>query len=166
MRSSPASFSPAARLSRPIAFVVSAMFGRGSNAATPAMMSLMSLRVRGSPPVNRTWSTPNFSTAMRTKRTISSPDIAESRDMNSTPSSGMQYVQRRLQKSVSEMRRSRARRSKVSSRASSLCAVNSSPGSTVGVLSTGMGRPIFSIASSSLKSVSISSSHDYCEDAS
>src|SRR5699024_1859505 len=105
-------------------------------------------------------------TAMRTKRTISSPVIAASRDMNSTPSAGMQEVQRRLQKAVRDPRRSRARRPKVSRSESSLWAVNASPGSTAGVLITGTGRPIVDISSSSSKSVWLSSSHDYSEDAS
>src|SRR5699024_8232911 len=108
----------------------------------------------------------NISTAMRTKRTISSPVIEASRDRNSHHSAGIQYVQHNLQKSVSDTSRSRARRPKVSRSESSLRAVNASPGSTFRVLITGIGRPIVDISSSSSKSVWLSSSHDYSEDAS
>src|SRR5439155_17001319 len=72
----------------------------------------------GSPPVSRTFSTP-WSTNTRVTRVISSNERISRRSRNwySRPktSFGMQYVQRKLQRSVTEMRRSCNGRPSVSS---------------------------------------------------
>ncbi len=110
IRSSPAAFSPAARRSRPIPLVVSEMSGRGSSAAVAAMMSARSGRSSGSPPVNLTSRMPSVSTPIVINRMISSPVSTSGVGSQSRPSGGMQYAQRRLQRSVSETRRSVATR--------------------------------------------------------
>ncbi len=61
-------------------------------------------RTRGSPPVMRTLPMPQV-TATRAKATISSKRRMSSCPRAHTPSAGMQYVQRRLQRSVIERRR-------------------------------------------------------------
>ena len=77
----------------------------------------MSRRTSGSPPVSRIFSTP-WPMKMRASRVISSK-VRMSRagkNWKSRPktSFGMQYVQRKLQRSVTEMRRSRSGRSSAS----------------------------------------------------
>jgi hypothetical protein len=62
-----------------------------------------SRRTSGSPPVNRTDGTP----MTRTTRAISSNVKIASRSSHGSPSAGMQYWQRKLQRSVTETRRSR-----------------------------------------------------------
>src|SRR3546814_10213687 len=52
-------------------------------------------------------STPKRSTNTRATRVISSKERISSRASHAIPSSGMQYVQRKLQRSVTEIRRSR-----------------------------------------------------------
>ncbi len=64
-------------------------------------------RTVGSPPVRRRPSTSKRSTKMRERRSISSNVRTSLRGTHCIPSSGMQYVQRKLQRSVTEMRRSR-----------------------------------------------------------
>ena len=64
-------------------------------------------RTVGSPPVSRRPSTSKRSTKMRARRSISSNVSTSLRGSHFMPSSGMQYVQRKLQRSVTEMRRSR-----------------------------------------------------------
>src|SRR5207248_4264473 len=55
------------------------------------------------------------STRMRVRRTISSKDRTSSRASHGSPAAGMQYTQRKLQRSVTEIRRSSATRPNVSS---------------------------------------------------
>src|SRR5260221_3704960 len=68
-----------------------------------------SRRTSGSPPVSRTSSTP-ISTKRRTSRSISSKARISARSSHGSPSAGMQYWQRKLQRSVTETRRSEIRR--------------------------------------------------------
>mmetsp|Transcript_38246 Transcript_38246/g.90407 ORF Transcript_38246/g.90407 Transcript_38246/m.90407 type:complete len:280 (-) Transcript_38246:105-944(-) len=69
-----------------------------------ATSSVMSFRTVGSPPVSLILVTP-AATKRRVRRRISGVVSMLSSGERSTPSSGMQYWQRRLQRSVSEMRR-------------------------------------------------------------
>src|SRR5450756_1527470 len=110
IRSRPACFSSTARLSSPIPLVVSEISGRGPSAAVLVMMSARSRRSSGSPPVNLTSLMPSVSTPILSSRTISSPVSTSGAGSQSRPSGGMQYAQRRLQRSVSETRRSVATR--------------------------------------------------------
>src|SRR6478735_4471363 len=72
-------------------------------------------RNRGSPPVRRTRSNPR-PTNTRTSRSISSNERMSSRGSQTYSSSGMQYWQRRLQRSVTETRRLRSGRARRSGR--------------------------------------------------
>ena len=114
IRSSPAAASLSARAARPIPFVVSAITGAGDSAAMSATSSSRFLRSKGSPPVNRTVLMPSRSTPMAISRRISSSVSTSAPGIQSSPSAGMQYVHRRLQRSVSETRRSVAIRPKPS----------------------------------------------------
>src|SRR4051794_15393735 len=68
-----------------------------------------SRRTSGSPPVSRTSPTP-MSASSVTSRTISSKLRTSSRSSHGSPSAGMQYWQRKLQRSVTETRTSEIRR--------------------------------------------------------
>ena len=68
-----------------------------------------SLRTSGSPPVRRTSSTP-IATSSRTTRSISSKLSTSERSSHGRPSAGMQYWQRKLQRSVTDTRTSEIRR--------------------------------------------------------
>ncbi len=74
--------------------------------ASRATISTMSVRRSGSPPVKRNVVMP-AAAAMRAITMISSAVRMPVRASHSLPCSGMQYVQRSEQRSVSEMRRSR-----------------------------------------------------------
>ena len=71
-------------------------------------------RTVGSPPVRRMLSIPRRSTINLAMRSISSKVSRSSRGSQSSPSAGMQYVQRKLHRSVTEMRKSRCTRPKPS----------------------------------------------------
>src|SRR5437763_4268508 len=64
-----------------------------------------SRRTSGSPPVSRTSVTP-MPASTRTTRSISSKRSTSARSSHGSPSAGMQYWQRKLQRSVTETRRS------------------------------------------------------------
>ena len=64
-------------------------------------------RTVGSPPVRRMLSTSKRSTQIVASRLISSKLKISLRSSHAMPSSGMQYVQRKLHRSVIEMRKSR-----------------------------------------------------------
>src|ERR671922_863035 len=68
-----------------------------------------SRRTSGSPPVRRRSVTP-ISASTRTRRSISSKVRISSRWSHGSPSAGMQYWQRKLQRSVTDTRRSEMRR--------------------------------------------------------
>src|SRR3954453_22316144 len=68
-----------------------------------------SRRTSGSPPVRRTSGTP-ISASSPTSRTISSKLSPPSRSSHGSPSAGMQYWQRKLQRSVTDTRTSEMRR--------------------------------------------------------
>ena len=108
-RSSPASASRPATRSRPTPLVVIAICGRGSSAAMPATTSTIERRSSGSPPVSRICRTPSPTNTPTTRSSSSSVSISGFGSQGS-PSAGMQYVHRRLQRSVTETRRSRATR--------------------------------------------------------
>ena len=110
MRSSPACASAGATRARPIALVVRLTSGRGRSAVAAATMPTSPGRSSGSPPVKRTSRMPSCSTPMRTSRAISSSVRTSTLGSQSRPSGGMQYEQRRLQRSVSDTRRSVATR--------------------------------------------------------
>ncbi len=107
--------SPASRSERAFSgvssepFVVSARSRMPSIDASMAMSRSRSRRSSGSPPVSRIFSTPRAA-KKRASRAISSNVSSSLRGKNakSRPktSRGMQYVQRKLQRSVTEMRRS------------------------------------------------------------
>ena len=81
------------RLSSPSPLVVRASSGRPpgpSIADAAATMRSSPGRSRGSPPVNRTRSTPSRSTATRTTRTTSSSVSVSSTGSQASPSAGMQ----------------------------------------------------------------------------
>src|SRR6266508_1740076 len=110
-RASPASLSGrASRSSRnPLVVIDSSTPSR----ATAATTSTRSRRSVGSPPVMRIVRTPR-STATRRARINSSRVSTLPAPSHGSPSSGMQYRQRKLQRSVTETRRSRTTRPKVS----------------------------------------------------
>ena len=98
-------------------------YGDGALAGTRSTASMRTstgrwARTVGSPPVSRNPSTPNRSTNRRARRVISSNVSTSLRGSHCIPSSGMQYVQRKLQRSVIEMRRSRMVRPNGSTRSS------------------------------------------------
>src|SRR3712207_150488 len=64
-----------------------------------------SRRTKGSPPVRRTERTPREAST-RTTRSISSKRRISARSSHGSPSAGMQYWQRKLQRSVTDRRRS------------------------------------------------------------
>ena len=64
-----------------------------------------SRRTSGSPPVRRSSLTP-ISASTRTRRSISSKLRMSLRSSHGNPSAGMQYWQRKLQRSVTDTRRS------------------------------------------------------------
>src|SRR5579875_1932520 len=76
-----------------------------------------SRRTSGSPPVSRTSCTP-MPASRPTSRTISSKRSTSERSSQGSPSAGMQYWQRKLQRSVTDTRRSAIRRPWPSSRGS------------------------------------------------
>ena len=75
-------------------------------AASMAARRGNSRRTSGSPPVRRTSRTP-IEASSATRRSISSKLRISSRSSHGRPSAGMQYWQRKLQRSVTETRRSR-----------------------------------------------------------
>ena len=80
-----------------------------SIAASIATSRGKSRRTSGSPPVRRTSSIP-IAASRRTRRSISSKLRISERSSHGRPSAGMQYWQRKLQRSVTETRRSEMRR--------------------------------------------------------
>ena len=86
------------------------------SAASFATSSSRFARTMGSPPVRRMLSTPNVFTMTRASCSISSKVKMSARSSHSRPSSGMQYVHRKLQRSVTLMRRSRWTRPNVSTK--------------------------------------------------
>eukprot|EP01139_Manchomonas_bermudensis_P015710 Amastigsp_a510871_44.p2 type:complete len:315 gc:universal Amastigsp_a510871_44:1083-139(-) len=87
-------------------FVVIPSDSRPRSRSAPSSRTTVSasLRTSGSPPVSRIFFTPN-ETKRLASRTISGVVRIASVGESLTPSSGMQYVQRRLQRSVNEIRR-------------------------------------------------------------
>ena len=112
-RSKPASFSGCAKAAKRIPLVVSESFGGFGKLLMRATMSTMSGRSSGSPPVNRTSSIP---ASIPTSRIVisSSVESKSSVGIHAAKSCGMQYVQRKLQRSVNETRMSRCTRPNVS----------------------------------------------------
>ncbi len=108
-RSIPAAFSAAACAPSSMPFVVSARSSMPSIRLRSPIRSGRFWRNNGSPPVMRNLRTPSFWNTCAT-RTISSNDRRSLLRMNSNSlwnlSSGMQYGQRKLQRSMTEMRRS------------------------------------------------------------
>ena len=85
---------------------------RSRRPSTPASIATSrgrSRRTSGSPPVSRTSPTP-MEASSATSRAISSKRRISSRSSQGSPSAGMQYWQRKLQRSVTEMRTSPIRR--------------------------------------------------------
>ena len=140
-RRRPASRSAAASFRRAEPFVVSVRSSSPPSgrrrAASIEMRTGRSRRTSGSPPVIRSFSTPS-STKARATRSISSKlsTSAFGRNAKSGPkiSFGMQYVQRKLQRSVTEMRRSC---NGLPRRSSTAC----SPGSIAGVTGPSYSNP-------------------------
>ena len=91
--------------------VVSAMSGvspfDSRNDASLSISNGKWARTVGSPPVRRMLSMLNRSTKIRAMRSISSKVRTSERSSHTNPSAGMQYVQRKLHRSVTEMRTSR-----------------------------------------------------------
>src|SRR3990172_4516999 len=115
MRLSPAALRARALRLRSEPLVVTVRSSSPSIVASMAMSCSTSVRTSGSPPVMRSFLTP-WATKMRARRVVSSKVRISLRARNSKPrpktSFGMQYVQRKLQRSVTEIRRScRGRRS-------------------------------------------------------
>ncbi len=112
-RSNPAVRNAAACFSNSHPFVVSATSGKPTSSFNARTSSGTSVRNNGSPPVNRTFSTPSRRNAP-TIRTISRNDINCGSLKNAcagpNTSFGMQYGHRKLQRSVTEMRKSRSGR--------------------------------------------------------
>ena len=73
-------------------------------AETPRQMSRMPRRTRGSPPVRRTFRTPQ-STAAAAIPPSSSTEQMPARSRLAAPDAGIQYRHRREQRSVTERRR-------------------------------------------------------------
>ena len=109
----PASFSAAACSASSTPLVVMARSRSPGLAASSRISRATSRRSSGSPPVSRTLSTPS---SMKTSisRLISSKCRISSRGSQTYSSSGMQYAQRRLHRSVTEIRRFRSARPKTS----------------------------------------------------
>src|SRR3954471_21261858 len=103
MRLRPASTSGPASRSRRTPFVVSERSSTPGITASIRTRSGRSRRIRGSPPVSRTSETP-IAASRRTSRAVSSNVSTSSRGSHCSPSAGMQYVQRKLHLSVTEMR--------------------------------------------------------------
>src|SRR4051812_26634900 len=80
----------------------------GTRASIPARRG-NSRRTSGSPPVSRTSVTPIAAITL-TRRSISSKRRTSARSSHGSPSAGMQYWQRKLQRSVTDTRRSEMRR--------------------------------------------------------
>ncbi len=110
IRSSPAARSGPASRASPIPFVVIEISGRGRSSAVRATMPGRPRRSSGSPPVNRISVMPRCCTPIRASRTTSSSVSSAGLGSHSRPSGGMQYEQRRLHRSVSDIRRSVATR--------------------------------------------------------
>mmetsp|Transcript_14797 Transcript_14797/g.20734 ORF Transcript_14797/g.20734 Transcript_14797/m.20734 type:complete len:288 (-) Transcript_14797:477-1340(-) len=104
--SSPASFRSATFLPNVIPFVVIAISRRplGLNSLVAFTISAKSLRSKGSPPVNLILLTPS-STKREVILCISSASRSLCSGVSCTPSSGMQYVHLKLQRSVREILR-------------------------------------------------------------
>src|SRR5581483_907692 len=113
MRVRPASASGRARFFSMKPLVVRLRLVRPGIAARRATSSGRPGRRVGSPPVRRISVTP-WPTKIRASRSISSKVRSASRLSHCSPSSGMQYTQRKLQRSVSEIRRSPITRPKES----------------------------------------------------
>ena len=73
-------------------------------AATPRQMSRIPRRTRGSPPVRRTFRTPQATAARAISKSSSTEQMSSCRFF-STPSAGIQYRQRRSHRSVTDRRR-------------------------------------------------------------
>ena len=100
----PASRSACAIAGSRVALVVRSVSAMPSTAATRRQMERMLGFTSGSPPVIRTFVIPSPAAA-RTAVTISSSVSSRSWASLQTPSSGMQYRHRRLQRSVTDSRR-------------------------------------------------------------
>ena len=105
-RLSPAALRPGAISARRMPFVVKEIAGLSGSALMRLTISTMSGRSSGSPPVRRMPVMP-FSVATSTTSMSSSTESKCSPGNQSAKSLGMQYVQRRLQRSVTETRKSR-----------------------------------------------------------
>jgi hypothetical protein len=97
----PASTSAAASRSSRKPFVVTARSSSSGTAARAAARRGNSRRTSGSPPVRRTERMP-ICASRRTTRSISSNDRTAARSSHGSPSAGMQYWQRKLQRSVTD----------------------------------------------------------------
>ncbi len=103
-RESPAAFKSSAMRGKRTPFVVIDTFLISGMAAMLRTSSTTPLRTVGSPPVRRTLLMPMLA-ATRTACSTSSMRKISKWESCCTPSSGMQYTQRKLQRSVSEIRR-------------------------------------------------------------
>ena len=101
-RRTPASFKGRASSGRSVPLVVMQSSWIPSRAAASAQSSTMSRRTRGSPPVIRSLRMPSPAAASIAR---SSSSRLSSSGQFATPSAGMQYRQRRLQRSVTDTRR-------------------------------------------------------------
>src|SRR5581483_3698459 len=114
---SPAALSSAAWRARSTPFVVNATSSTPGMAVRSPMRSERFARSRGSPPVSRSLRTPSF-TKRRDRRTISSKESRSWEPRNLYRSwyfsRGMQYGQRKLHRSMTDIRRSRIGRPNVS----------------------------------------------------
>src|SRR5207253_3546996 len=107
----------AASLSSSVPFVVIDTSVSGATSRSIATSLGSSARTVGSPPVSLKDRTPS-ETNTRASRAISSNRRISSRGSHWSPSAGMQYVQRKLHRSVTEIRRSSATLPKESTRGS------------------------------------------------
>ena len=103
-RESPAAFKSTAMRGKSTPFVVIETFSISGIAAMFRTRSTRPLRTVGSPPVRRTLLMP-IVVAMRTACSTSSIRRISKWESCCTPSSGMQYTQRKLQRSVNDIRR-------------------------------------------------------------
>lgn len=103
-RESPAAFKSAAMPGNRVALVVRATLSMPGVCAVRSTRPTRPLRTVGSPPVKRMCLMLSWAAILMARETSSRLRMLL-RTVLSTPHSGMQYMQRRLQRSVSEMRR-------------------------------------------------------------
>ena len=116
-RSSPASASDWALRASSEPLVVRAMSSMPSTSRSIATSRSTSRRISGSPPVRRSLRTPRSANTVASRVISSNVSSCERRrNSNRGPNTsfGMQYTQRKSQRSVTEMRRSRSGRFMVS----------------------------------------------------